>query len=155
LGKSSHREPRWPRQRGLTRKEQSEFAQTVHVHEVGIIDDRYEHLSVTVDLPASFDEQLFSAGIAPADFDAKGFAEDLQGVGVGVECACNRRGDHAFGVMMKDGLFDDAFAGAGFAHDHTESALLGVDFDGVEDLFLVGEQWGLMVIEGVEFESEV
>jgi hypothetical protein len=125
------------------------------VQEVGVVDDGNEEFSFGVGVPGVFDELFLSLGVTAGGFDVEGFAEDLEGVGVGVEGAADGGGDELFRVVLGEGVFDDAFTGSGFAHDDAEAALTGVDEEGVEDFLLVGEQskfaWG----EGVVFESEV
>ena len=57
--------------------------------------------------------------------------------------------------MLDDGVFDDAFASARFSDNHAKSTLLCMNFDGLEDGLLMGEQCGSRVVEGVKFDSEV
>jgi len=53
-------------------------------------------------------------------------------------------------------MFDDALAGAGFAHDEAEAALLAVYFECFEDILLVGPQDGFAGgVKGVGFKAEV
>ena len=65
------------------------------------------------------------------------------------------------GVIMRLGscveqrLFEDAFAGAGFAEHQTQAALLGVDAEDVEDLLLVSQQREGFRVEGIALEAEV
>jgi hypothetical protein len=65
LGKILPREPRWPRQRGLTREEEAELAQAVDIHQMGVVDHGDEHLALLVDLPGSLNEE-FLGGRLPA-----------------------------------------------------------------------------------------
>jgi hypothetical protein len=88
-------------------------------------------------------------------FDLEGFAEDAQGVVVGVERAVDDRCDQPFGIVIQQGLFQDAFAGAGFAEHQTEAALLGVDAEDVEDFLLVGQQREGFRVEGVALEAKM
>ncbi|MCW1914751.1 hypothetical protein OJ996_14280 [Luteolibacter sp. GHJ8] len=61
-----------------------------------------------------------------------------------------------FGIVVDDGVLEDGFAGAGFAEDEAEAALLGVDFDDVEVALLVFEERvSLFNDEGVLAESDV
>jgi hypothetical protein len=41
---------------------------------------------------------------------------------------------------LEEGLFEHALAGAGFAQDQAQAALLGVDAQDVEDFLLVNQQ---------------
>jgi hypothetical protein len=77
--------------------------------------------------------------VVALEVDLEGRAEDTQCVVISVERAVNDRGDDSFGIMVYEGLLEDGFAGAGLAEDQTESTLLGMDFEDVEDLLLVGE----------------
>lgn len=78
--------------------------------------------------------------VATRELDLEGFAQDAQGVVIGVEGAVDDGRDQAFGVMGEQGLLEDAFAGAGFAEHQTQATLLGVDAEDVEDFLLVGQQ---------------
>ena len=71
---------------------------------------------------------------------SEGVAEDLDGVGVGVQGARDG-GDQVlvFGEALQ-GLLDDGLAGAGNAEHQAESALLAMDFEGVVNLLLLGQQ---------------
>jgi len=136
-------------------EEEPEFAQAFHIHEMGIVDDRDEHFAFMVDFPPGLDEEFFALGIPSVGFDLECRAEDVEGVGVGVQCAGDSRSDHAFWVMIYDCVFDDAFACAGFPHNDAKSALLGMNLDGFEDFLLMWQQRRFLLIEGVLFYSEV
>src|SRR6056297_19280 len=136
-------------------QQQPQPAQAFDVHEMGVVDYGYEHLAVAVDLPGGLDEHLLAAGDPGPDIDPEGLAEYLEGVGIGVQRPRDDGGEHAFGVVAGERPLEDALAGAGFAHDEAEPALLRVHQEGVEDLLLVGQQVRLLFVEGVAFESEV
>ena len=125
---------------GKVLAEQAQFAQAVGGHEVGVVNDGDEHFAGAVDAEGFLDQQAFAVMVAALELDLEGFAEDAQGVVVGVQGAVDDRGDHAFGVVVEEGLFEDAFAGAGFAQDQAQAALLGVDAEDVEDFLLVRQQ---------------
>ena len=74
-------------------------------------------LRTLIDFPARLDEEFLARGIPADGLDVEGLAEDMQGVRVGVQRSGDRRGDHALRVMVEDGVFDDAFACAGFSQD--------------------------------------
>jgi hypothetical protein len=76
--------------------------------------------------------------VLAVELDREGRAEDTQGVVVGVQRAVDDRRDEPLGIVREERVFEDAFAGAGFAERQTESALLGVDLEDVEDFLLVG-----------------
>jgi len=136
-------------------EQEPDFSETVDVHEVGVVDDGDELAAFGVDFPCGFDELFFSPGIAAFGFDAKGFAEDAERVGVGVQGAGYGGGDDALFVVLHERVLYDALAGAGFAHEQAEAALPGVYEQGVEDLLLLGEQAVFAGVEGVGFEAEV
>jgi hypothetical protein len=75
--------------------------------------------------------------IAALELDLEGFAEDAQGIVIGMEGAVDDRRDQALGIMVQERLLQDAFAGAGFAQHQAKAALLGVDSEDVEDFLLV------------------
>ncbi len=85
----------------------------------------------------------------------KRLAEDAQGVVVGVEGAVDDGGDHPFGIVREQRLFEHALAGARFAEHQTQTALLGVDAEDVEDFLLMREQRDGLGVEGVSLQAEV
>jgi hypothetical protein len=52
-------------------------------------------------------------------------------------------------------LFQNAFAGARFAQEQAEAALLGVDAQDVEDFLLMGEERDRLGVERISLEAEV
>ena len=71
------------------------------------------------------------------------------------EGAVDDRRNPAFGVVRQEGLFEDAFAGAGFTEHQTEAALLGMDAEDVEDFLLVRQQRDGFRVEGIALQAEV
>jgi len=136
-------------------EKKSEFAKAFHVHEMGIVDDRDEHFPFMINLPAGLDEELFALGVAAIGFYFEGGAEYVEGVGVGVQRPGYGRGDHAFRIMVDNGLLDDALAGAGFPHNNAKPALLGMNLDCLEDFLLLRQERRFLLIEGILFYSEV
>jgi hypothetical protein len=136
-------------------EKEPEFAKAFHVHEMGIVDDGDEHFAFMIDLPAGLDEELFALGVAAIGFYFEGGAEYVEGVGVCVQRTSYGRGDHAFRVMIDDGLLDDAFARAGFPHNDAKPALLGMDLDSLKDFLLLRQERRFLLIEGILFYSEV
>ena len=59
-------------------------------------------LPLVIELEGLLDQQLLAAVVAAVELDAEGLAEDLQGVGVGVQRAVDRRGDHALGIVVDE-----------------------------------------------------
>ena len=97
-------------------------------------------LAGAMDAEGFLDEQPFAAVVAALELDLESFAQDAQGVVVGVEGAVDDWDDEAFGIVIEQRLFEDAFAGARFAQHQTQAALLGVDAEDVEDFLLVGQE---------------
>ena len=135
--------------------EQAQFAQAIGGHEVGVVDDGHEHFAGAVDAEGFLDQQAFAVVVAALELDLEGFAEDAQGVVIGVQGAVDDRGDHAFGVVVEERLLEDALAGAGFAQHQAQAALLGVDAEDVEDFLLVSQQREGFGVEGIALEAEV
>ena len=140
---------------GKVLAEQAQFAQAVGGHEVGVVNDGHEHFAGAVDAEGFLDQQAFAVMVAALELDLEGLAEDAQGVVVGVQGAVDDGGDHAFGVVVEQRLFEDAFAGAGFAQHQAQAALLGVDAEDVEDFLLVRQQREGLGVEGIALETEV
>jgi hypothetical protein len=72
-----------------------------------------------------------------------------------VEGAVDHRGNHAFGIVLQKGLFQDAFAGARFAQNQAEAALLGVHSQDVKDFLLVGQESGGFRVEGMALQAKM
>jgi hypothetical protein len=100
-------------------EEQSQFAQAIALHEVGVIDDGHEHLAGAVEAEGLLDQEAFAVMIAALELDLKGLAEDAQGVVIGVEGAVDDGNHHAFGVMVDQRLLEHRLAGAGLAQHQT------------------------------------
>jgi hypothetical protein len=80
---------------------------------VGVVEDGGHRFAGVVEAEGVLDEPAFTGEGGAFKFDAEGVAEDLDGVGVGVQGAADG-GDQvlAFGKALQ-GLLDDALAGAG------------------------------------------
>jgi hypothetical protein len=100
-------------------------------------------------------QQAFAVMVAAFKLDLKGFAEDAERIVVSVQRAIYHGRDHAFGVVRQERLFEDAFAGAGFAEHQAQAALLGVDPEDVEDFLLVGQQREGLGVEGMALEAKM
>jgi hypothetical protein len=57
--------------------------------------------------------------------------------------------------VVDEGVLEDGFAGAGFAQDQAEAALLSRNPEDVQDLLLRFEQREFLGIEGIVLETEV
>jgi hypothetical protein len=57
--------------------------------------------------------------------------------------------------MGQERLFQNAFAGARFAEHQTQTALLGMDAEDVEDFLLVGQQRDGFRVEGIALETKM
>ena len=140
---------------GKVLAEQAQFAQAVRGHEVGVVNDGHEHFAGAVDAEGFLDQEALAVVVAALELDLESLAEDAQGVVIGVQGAVDHRGDHAFGVVVEEGLLEDALAGAGFAQHQAEAALLGMDSEDVEDFLLVSQQGEVFGVEGIALETEV
>jgi hypothetical protein len=89
------------------------------------------------------------------ELDAEGVAENLDGVGVGVQRPAHGGDQVLVGGPALQGLFDDALTGAGHAQDQAQSPLLAVDLERVVNRLLVRQQFDLAALERVAGESEV
>jgi len=125
---------------GEVLKEQAEFSQTVGRHEVGIVDDGNKHFAGTVETEGMSHELAFALVVVTMEVDFKSRAEDAKRVVVGVKGAVDDGGHHAFGVMVEESGFEDAFAGTGFADNQAKAALLGMNKQDVKDVLLMREQ---------------
>jgi hypothetical protein len=135
--------------------EQTEFAETFRRHEMSIVDDGNEHFAGAMDFESFLDEESFAVMVMALELDLESAAEDAQGVVIGVEGAIDDRGDHPLGIVMDERLFENAFAGAGFAQNQTEATLLGVDMEDVEDLLLVGQEGNGFRVERMALQAKM
>ena len=113
---------------------------------MGVINDGDDGFSSGVEVAGFEDESGFAFVVGAIGIDFHGAAEEAQEVVPGVEGAVDDGSDPLFGVVLDDGVFENGFAGAGFAEDDAEPALLGVDFEDVEVALLVFEE-GLFFID--------
>ena len=120
-----------------------------------IVDDGHEHLAGAVEPEGLLDEEFFAVVVLAVELDLERGTEDAERVVIGVERAVDHRRDQALGIVMDERRFQDAFADAGFAEHETKTALLGVDFQNVEDFLLVREERGRLGVEGIFLETEV
>ena len=64
-------------------------------------------------------------------------------------------GNHPLGIVVEQGLFEHAFAGARFAQHQTEAALLGVDAQDVEGFLLMSQKRDGLRVEGVALQTKM
>ena len=102
-----------------------------------VVDDRYEHLAGVIETEGLFDQPAFTLEGGAFELDPKGFAEDLHGVGVGVQGS--RDGGHQVLLLREpfERLFDHRLSGAGSSDHKTQTALLAVDAKRVVDFLMV------------------
>jgi hypothetical protein len=79
---------------------------------VGGVDDRDEHFAGAMDFEGFLGRQAFAAMVAALELDLKGLAADAQGVVIGLQRPIDDGRDEVFGIVVEQGLFEDAFAGA-------------------------------------------
>jgi len=140
---------------GKVLTEQAQFAQAIGGHEVGVVNDGHEHFSGAIDAEGFLNQEPFTVVVAALELDLKGFTEDAQGIVIGVQGPVDDGRDHAFRVVMQEGLLQNAFAGSGFAQDQAKATLLCVDPEDVEDFLLVSQQGERFGVEGVALETKV
>jgi hypothetical protein len=125
---------------GEVLEEEPELSETVRLHEVGVINERHEHLACSVKPEGFLNEKALAFAVTAIEFDLEGFTEYPEGVVIGVKRPVDHGGNHAFWVMVNDGMFDNGFTCAGFAKNEAKSALLSMDAEDVEDLLLMRQQ---------------
>jgi hypothetical protein len=140
---------------GKVLTEQAQLAQAIGRHEVGVVNDGHEHFTGAINAEGFLDQKPFAVVVAALELDLKSFAEDAQGVVVGVEGTVDDRGDHAFGVVIQEGLLQNALTRSGFAQDQAKPALLRVDPEDIENVLLVSQQGKRFGVEGMALETKV
>ena len=75
---------------GEVLEEQPQLAQVGQVHEVGVVEDGGQGLAGVVEAEGLLDEAAFALEGGAFELDAEGLAEDLDGVGVGVQGSARR-----------------------------------------------------------------
>lgn len=134
---------------GEVLEEQTQLAQVVEVHEVGVVEDGRDRLAGVVEAESLFDEPAFALEGGSFEFDAESVAEDFDGVGVSVQRSGNG-GDEmlVFGKALQ-GLLDDAFAGPGQPEDEAEASLLAMDLERIVNLLLQREQFEFACVKRI------
>ena len=140
---------------GKVLQQQAEFAQVVHVHQVGVVDDRHQHFAGVIEMEGLLDQSAFALEGGTFELDAKRFAEDLDRVGVGVQGSRDRGHEMLFFGEPFERFLDHRLAGAGPADDETESALLAMDSECVVDFLLVTKQFDVAQREGIVGQTEI
>ena len=130
-------------------EEESQLAEVGQVHEMGVVEDGGQGLAGAVKTEGLFDELTLTGEGRAFELDAEGVAKDFDGVGISVQGARDG-GDQVlvFGEAL-EGLFDDALASAGNAEHQTQSTLLAMDFEGVVNLLLMGQEFEFAEVKGV------
>ena len=135
---------------------EAQFVEGFDGQEVGIVDDGDEGFTAGVLGAGLGDEAVFATGVVAGGVEFEDLAEEAQEVGPGVQGAVDDGRDPLFGVVADDGVLEYGLAGAGFAEDEAEAALLGVDLEDVEVALLVFEQRGVVLDgEGGVADAEV
>jgi hypothetical protein len=122
---------------GEVLEQEAQLPQAVAVHEMGVVDDGYEHFPGAVKPECLLDEEALALAVAAVELDLEGFAKDAKGIVVGVQCPVDHGSDDAFGIVGHEGVLEHALAGAGFSEHQAQPALLGVNAQDLEDLLLV------------------
>src|SRR6202011_4749392 len=131
---------------GEVLEEQPQLAQVGQVHQVGVVENGGQGFAGVVEAEGLFDEAAFALEGITLELDAKGIAQDFDSIGISMQGAGDG-GDQVlvFGEALER-LLDDALAGAGDAEDEAESSLLAMDFQGVMNLALLGQQSQLTAV---------
>ena len=90
---------------GEVLEQQSQLAEGGEVHEVGVVEDGGQGFAGVVEAERLLDQLAFAGEGGAFEFDAEGIAEDLDGVGVGVQGS--RDGDDQ--VLVLGESLDDRF----------------------------------------------
>lgn len=136
-------------------EKQTKFAQAVGRHEMSIVDDGDEHFARAMDFKSFLNEKPFAAVIVAFELELKSATENAEGVVIGVKGAIDHGSDHPFGIVVEERMFEHALAGARFAKNQAEAALLGVNVEDVEDLLLMGKERDGLGIEGMALQAEM
>ena len=116
---------------------------------MGVINERNNDFSVLIEL-MNLGQQLFLAfEVAAIGFALEGGTEDSQDVRIGMEGSGNRSDHEPFGIMIKQGGFNDRFASSGLSQQEAKATLLAVDTEGVEDFLLMGQEGDFTKVERV------
>src|SRR5262249_17874591 len=118
-----------------------------------VVEDGGQCFAGVIEAEGLLDESAFALEGGVIELDAEGVAEDLDGVGVSVQGACDAGDQVLFFGEAQQGLLDDGLAGAGDAEDEAETALLTMDLEDVVNLLLLGQEFQLAAVEGVLGES--
>ena len=134
---------------GEVLEEQPELAQVGQVHEMGVVEDRGQALAGMVEAEGVFDESAFALEGGTFELDAEGVAQDFDGVGVGVQGACDGGDQVLFFGKTLQRLLDDGLARSGNAQHQAQSPLLAMHLERVVNLALLGQEFQVTEVEGV------
>jgi hypothetical protein len=87
-----------------------------------------------------FYEPSFTFEMGSRIFDAEGFAENADGIGIGVHGAGDCGDPVPFLGHTNQSFPNDRFSGAGIAHHQAEPTLLAMDLECVEYILLLWEK---------------
>ena len=121
-------------------KQQAQFAQGLHLHQMGVVNDDDEGSAGTVQ-GVSFSNEPFLTGKGIAlVFGFKSVAQHFHRIKVGVQGAADVDHQGCFFRLLVDAGPDHGFAGARFSHEQAKAALVGMNFQDVKDLLLQGQK---------------
>ena len=125
---------------GEVLKKQPQLTEGVHLHQMGVVDDGDQGYAVAVVAEGLGDEPLLEGESVALEFGIEGFAQDLDGIGVGMEGAADRGDELTLVLPLLEGFLDDGFASSRIADDQAQSALLAMDAQGIVDFLLPRQQ---------------
>ena len=117
---------------------------------MGIIDDEDQALPALVEFTGFADDVLFDGGGLSAALDLEGLGEEAEEAVPAEDGPVDDDDVPGFLGELKEGLFEDGFAGPGFSNDDGETAEEGLFLDAVVALFLVGQEFVLEFFIGFE-----
>lgn len=98
-------------------EEQTQLAQALGLHEMGIVDDRDDQFGGAMEAEGFLNQEPFALMVASLELNLEGLAKDAEGAVVSMQGAVDHGSDHAFGVLLQESLLEDRLARSGFTQD--------------------------------------
>lgn len=92
---------------------------------MGVVDDGDEEFSSGVEVAGFCNETCFAFVVGSVAFEIEGLAQEAEDVAPGVKRSVDDGGDPILEIMVDEVVFEDGFAGAGFADDETGKKMPG------------------------------
>lgn len=118
-------------------KQKAQFTEGIGLHEMSVINERYDHFAILIELVDLDEKPFFALEIAAVGFGLKGVAQQAQKRGIGVESSGHRREHEPLGIVLQKYGFYNRFSCSWLAQEETKATLLAMNQEGIKDFLLM------------------